>query len=121
MLQRRKFPRVNKHYRISYTLVNQEQFATSPLQSLAVNISGGGMCFAADDALATNTLLALEIKADNFSSTILALARVAWCKPKGDRFEVGAEFWWIGWRDHEAQALMANFIATTTTPQSASS
>jgi hypothetical protein len=120
VFQQRKFPRVSKNYQISYTTVDQEQFAHSPLQSLAVNISGGGVCFEAREALAKDTLLALEINADDCHSAILALARVAWCKQQGEGYEVGAEFWWIGWRDNEAQTAMADFISTNTTARQAS-
>jgi c-di-GMP-binding flagellar brake protein YcgR len=115
MFQQRKFPRVSKNYHLSYTTIDKEQFAQTPLQSLAVNISGGGVCFEAQEALAEDTLLALEIDTKGFHSPILALARVAWCKQKSSRYDVGAEFWWIGWRDNEAQTALANFIATTAT------
>jgi c-di-GMP-binding flagellar brake protein YcgR len=113
MFQRRKFPRVGQEYRISYATIKKEEFTHTPLQSLAINISGGGVCFAAREALAKDTLLALEINAED-SSTILALARVAWCKHKGASYDVGAEFWWIGWRDSTAQSTMADFITTAT-------
>jgi hypothetical protein len=114
VFQRRKFPRVGKNYHVSYTTIDREQFTQNPVHSLAVNISGGGLCFEAKEALEKDSLVALEIHADDFRSAILALACVAWCKQKGEAYEVGAEFWWIGWRDNEAQTTMANFIATTT-------
>jgi hypothetical protein len=108
---------VGKNYNISYTLIDKEQFQSNPLSSLAVNISGGGLCFEASEALEKEALIALEINSDDFRSAILALARVAWCKQKGDIYEVGAEFWWIGWRDNQAQATMADFIASKTAAQ----
>lgn len=120
MFQRRRFPRVGKNYHISYTLIDKEQFQNNPLNSLAVNISGGGLCFEAKESLAKDTLIALEINSDGFSSAILALARVAWCKQKGDAYEVGAEFWWTGWRDNQAQTSMADFIASKTAAQQVS-
>ena len=113
VFQRRKFPRVGQEYQILYTTINKEELTHTPLQSLAVNISGGGVCFTAREALAKDALLALEITAED-TSTILALARVAWCKHKGNGYDVGAEFWWIGWCDSTAQSTMANFIATAT-------
>ncbi len=114
MFQRRKFPRVSKHYQVSYTPVDADQFQSNPVSSLAVNISGGGLCFEADEALQKDAMIALEINSDDFRSAILALARVAWCKPKGEAYEVGAEFWWIGWRDNQAQSSIADFIAAQT-------
>ena len=119
MFQRRKFPRVSKNYQVSYSLVDQAQFETNPISSLAVNISGGGLCFEAAEALDKDTVVALEINSDDFSSAILALARVAWCKPHGEAYEIGAEFWWIGWRDHQAQSSIADFIATSASKQPA--
>ena len=115
MFQRRKFPRVAKDYRVSYTTVDKSQFENNPISSLAVNISGGGLCFEAAEALEKDTVVALEIDSDDFRSAILALARVAWCKPQGNNFEIGAEFWWIGWRDHQAQSNIADFIQANTT------
>lgn len=119
MFQRRKFPRVSNNYQVSYTRVDKTQFENNPISSLAVNISGGGLCFEATEALDKDTVVALEINSDDFNSAILALARVAWCKPRGDAFEIGAEFWWIGWRDHQAQSSIADFIAANASQQHA--
>lgn len=114
MFHSRKFPRVSKEYRVSYSLVDQEQFDNNPVSSLAVNISGGGICFTAEEPLAKGSMVALDIDADDLHSSILALAKVQWCKPSDDIYEVGAEFWWIGWRDNESQTTVADFINTST-------
>jgi c-di-GMP-binding flagellar brake protein YcgR len=114
VFQIRKFPRVSKEYRVSYSRVDQEQFDRNPVSSLTVNISGGGICFNAEEPLAKGTMVALDIDADDLHSSILALAKVRWCKTSGHTYEVGAEFWWIGWRDHEAQTTVADFIAAST-------
>ena len=114
MFQSRKFPRVSKEYRVSYSLVDQDQFDRNPISSLAVNISGGGICFTAEEPLAKGSMIALDIDADDLHSSILALAKVKWCKTSGTTYEVGAEFWWIGWRDNEAQTTVADFISTST-------
>ena len=115
MFGRRKFPRINKNYNVFYKCVDKGQFEDNPISSLAVNISGGGLCFEAKEQLAKGSVVALEISANNLESSILGLARVAWCKLRGDRYEVGAEFWWVGWRDNEAQNNIADYIATKTT------
>ena len=115
MFGRRKFPRINKNYNVSYKSIEKGQFEDNPISSLAVNISGGGICFEANEKLAKGSVVALEINANNLESSILGLARVAWCKPRGDRYEVGAEFWWVGWRDNETQNHIADYIATKTT------
>ncbi|PON14984.1 hypothetical protein C2W62_26200 [Candidatus Entotheonella serta] len=114
MFQSRKFPRVSKEYRVSYSLVDQEQFDRNPVSSLAVNISGGGICFTSEEPLAKGSMVALDIDADDLHSSILALAKVKWSKSSGDSYEIGAEFWWIGWRDNEAQTSVADFISTST-------
>ena len=93
--------------------------ATFAESTRSLNISGGGLCFEATEALDKDMVVALEINSDDFSSAILALARVAWCKPRADAYEIGAEFWWIGWRDHQAQSLIADFIATSVLKQHA--
>jgi hypothetical protein len=117
VFHRRKFPRIGKNYQLSYTVIDKAQFEAPPLSSLVVNISGGGLCFEASSDLAIDTIVALEINSDDSHSAILALARVAWCKPKGSKFDIGAEFWWIGWRDTTAQSTIADFIATKTASQ----
>lgn len=114
MFKRRKFPRVGKNYSVSCTRVEKTQFEDNPISSLAVNISGGGLCFETAEAFEKDTMIALEINSDDFHSPILALARVAWCKQKHPTFEVGAEFWWIGWRDNQTQSTIADFIASKT-------
>jgi c-di-GMP-binding flagellar brake protein YcgR len=117
VFQRRKFPRIGKHCHLSYTTVDKTQLENNPLSSLVINISGGGLCFEAGEDLAKDTIVALEITSDDSHPAILALARVVWCKSKGDRHEVGAEFWWIGWRDNTAQTTIADFIAARTAHQ----
>jgi len=114
VLQSRKFPRVSKEYRVSYSLVDQEQFDRNPISSLVVNISGGGICFISEEPLAKGNMVALDIDADDLHSSILARAKVKWCKASRNTYEIGAEFWWIGWRDHETQTTVADFISTST-------
>lgn len=115
MFKRRKFPRVSKEYRVSYSMVDQEQFDRNPVSSLAVNISGGGLCFTTEEPLDKGSMVALDIDADDLHSSILALAKVKWCKLlSGTTYEIGAEFWWIGWRDNDAQHTVADFISTNT-------
>ncbi|RMF88198.1 MAG: PilZ domain-containing protein [Nitrospinota bacterium] len=111
MFERRKFPRLSQEYHISYQTIAPEQFRDNPIASLAVNISGGGICFRAREALPKDTMIALEISSERFRSPILALARVVWCKSKKEAYEIGAEFWWIGWQDNEAQTAIADYVA----------
>ncbi len=120
MFWRRRFPRLNKDFHITYRMVDQEKFDHDPIKSLALNISGGGVCFEATDNLQKGTLVALDMRSDDFNAPILALAKVVWCKPYGARYQVGAEFWWVGWGDDQAQTTIANYVAAQTTAASLS-
>ena len=115
MLWRRRFPRLHKDFQITYRMVDQEKFDHDPIKGLAINISGGGVCFEATDNLPKGTLVALDIRSDDFNAPILALAKVVWCKPHGAGYQVGAEFWWVGWGDDQAQTTIANYVTAQTT------
>ena len=112
MFKQKKFSPLSKACHLSYRSINKEQFEGHPASRLAVNISGGGMSFETVEALPTNSMVALEIGVDDFCTPILALAKVAWCKAKANLYEIGAEFWWIGWSDQQAQATVADYITT---------
>jgi hypothetical protein len=118
MFWRRRFPRLRKDFQITYRMVDQEKFDQDPIKSLAVNISGGGVCFEATEDLQKGALVALDIRSDDFTAPILALAKVVWCKPRGDMYQVGAEFWWVGWGDKQAQTTLANYVSAQTTAAS---
>jgi hypothetical protein len=120
MFWRRRFPRLSRKFQISYKMVDQEKFDNDPVSSLALNISGGGVCFEATENLQPGVLVALDIHSHDFDAPILALAKVMWCKPGGGRYQVGAEFWWVGWGDNKAQATIANYVAAQTTLASTS-
>jgi hypothetical protein len=115
MFWKRRFPRLSRKFQISYKLVDQEKFDKDPVSSLALNISGGGVCFEATENLQAGALVALDIHSHDFDAPILALAKVVWCKPRGSRYQVGAEFWWVGWGDNQAQTNIANYVAAQTT------
>jgi hypothetical protein len=120
MFWRRRFPRLRKGFQITYRTVDQEKFEHDPVKSLAVNISGGGVCFEATENLQKGLLVALDIRSDDFNAPILALAKVVWCKPYGAKYQVGAEFWWVGWGDDQAQTTIASYVAAQTTAASPS-
>ena len=118
MFKRRKYPRIDQDYRIAYRLINAEQFESAPVSSFAVNISGGGLCFTAHEPFAKGAMLALDITGNDVHPSLLALAQVRWCKDRGDHFDIGAEFWWIGWRDSHVQHSMADFLSKQATGES---
>ena len=118
MFWRRRFPRLHKDFHITYRTVDQEKLDHDPIKGLAINISGGGVCFETTDNLQKGALVALDIRSDDFNAPILALAKVVWCKPHGAGYQVGAEFWWVGWGDDQAQTTIANYVAAQTTAAS---
>lgn len=113
MLDKRKFPRLDEEWNLEYRTITSEEFETTPISSLSVNISGGGICFYAEEEIPKETMLALELKSTAFSSSIIALAKTVWCNKKKmkKRYEVGAEFWWIGWKNNDAQRELAEYIS----------
>ena len=120
MFWRRRFPRLRKDFQITYRMVDQEKFDHDPIKSLALNISGGGVCFEATENFQKGALVALDIRSDDFNAPILALAKVVWCKPHRAGYQVGAEFWWVGWGDDQAQTTIANYVTAQTTATSLS-
>jgi len=111
-MKRRKFPRLREGWALEYRVLDAAQFELDPVSSLAVNISGGGVCLESKQDVEPGTMLAIDLHSPAFESPILALARVVWCKKKlfSDVYEVGAEFWWVGWKDSDAQTSIAHYI-----------
>ena len=112
MTDQRKFPRVDEKWKVTYRVLNQERLK-DPILQYSVNISGGGICFTSDEAIQPNTMVSLEMESEPFPAPILALAKVVWChQTHGGVYEVGAAFWWVGWKDNDAQQAIANQIAS---------
>ena len=79
---------------------------------VAVNISGGGMCFSADREIPPGSMVALEMSLSELPTPVVSLGKVVWCD-RGEeegKYDVGVEFWWIGWADAEAQGQMLKYI-----------
>jgi len=112
MFMQRKFPRIDEQWELSYSEIASERFDQSPVASLALNISGGGLCFTSPEAMTEGAMLAMEMRSPQFESPIVALAKVVWCKPKGggSDHQVGAEFWWVGWKDDDVQEQIRDYI-----------
>jgi c-di-GMP-binding flagellar brake protein YcgR len=112
MDEKRKYPRLGTIWDVDYKIVTSEEFSRNPLQSFTVNISGGGICFEAKEAIPAGTILTLEMKSPVFPSAIIALAKAVWCKKNPDKakYEVGVEFWWTGWKDKNVQEAVADYI-----------
>ncbi len=112
MLKRRKFPRVSERWRLVHHVINSGQFEESQVASLALNISGDGICFTSREPVDAGTMVILEMKSPDFDSPIVALAKVVWCKNRanGGSHDLGAEFWWMGWKDSDAQPAITEYL-----------
>ena len=110
--QQRNYPRVKESCRVKYHVIEEAERTPEKQNGVAVNISGGGMCFSADRELRQGTMVALEITLNRLPTPVLSLARVVWCEEAAaaGKFDVGVEFWWIGWADQEAQNQMLKYI-----------
>ena len=112
MRDKRKFPRLDEKWKINYRVLEKEEFFKDPIRQFTMNISSGGLCFETEEEIVPDTMLALELESDISPSAILAISKVIWCKKAGLGYEIGAEFWWIGWQNDDAQKAVANYIAS---------
>lgn len=116
MTEHRKFSRLGTIWKLEYRTIAAEELNKDALKGFTLNISGGGICFEADNEISNGTLLALELKSKVFPSSIIALGKTVWCKKEDarDKYEVGVEFWWTGWDNQDAQFAMADYISKQT-------
>jgi hypothetical protein len=76
-------------------LIDPEHSTPNPINSVGLNISGGGICFEAHAPVDPGAMVALSIYFTAFHRPILALARVAWCTQHDDTSTIGANS--LGW------------------------
>jgi PilZ domain len=113
-LRDRKYPRVKESCDLKYHIIEEAGGERAEGQGgVSVNISGGGMCFLSNDPITPGSMVALEMSLSHLPTPVVSLGRVVWCEEseaRRDRFDVGIEFWWIGWADEEAQGQMLQYI-----------
>lgn len=85
-LIKRRFIRHPSHMPIRYDL----QGDAPPHQDLLRNVGEGGLCFATE--LALDPGLRIRVTIPLFGDQFETEGTVAWCRPSGDRFEVGVRF-----------------------------
>ncbi len=114
--EQRNFPRVSRSCGVSFRHVSKDAYEGQerPDPATMKNISGGGICFLNPEEISTGSMLALEVALPEFPDTVISMGKVCWCKPAegDDGFEIGVEFWWIGWKDEAAQQKLRSFITT---------
>ncbi len=109
----RKYPRVKESCHVKYRVVQDAAVGQLEDRGVAVNISGGGMCFQSGEPLKAGETVALELTLEQLSTPVVSLGKVCWCEPAAEagKFDVGVEFWWIGWADQEAQERMLGYVS----------
>ena len=116
MLKKRKFPRVDENWKLKYRILEKQTVQGSPIESMALNVSGGGICFTSRDPVEVGSLMALEMQAPGFEMPVIAMAKAVWCKKRrfDAMYDLGCEFWWVGWKDNTAQQALADYIQEQT-------
>jgi hypothetical protein len=116
MADKRKFPRLADNCRLKYQIINYNNFEQRKLDAAILNVSGGGIQFTVREGIATNTLLAIEMQGPAFENPVIAIANTIHCDKRrnDDMYDIGCEFWWIGWRNNEIQKSIADYITERT-------
>lgn len=110
--ERRKFPRLRETCSIRVRPIAGATIPSDGMDAITVNISGGGLCYRSEERVEPGEFLAVEMNLPEFSSPIVAMGRASFCEEASGGFEVGIEFWWVGWGDDSAQRAIADYIKT---------
>ena len=108
--ERRRSPRAEVSFPVRYRVMDESGETRTTVTGRAVNISGSGLRFHTDVEVEVGCMLAAEFQIPSSQSEMVAVGRVVWSRPAGGGFEVGLEFWWLGWRDEEAQRALSDFV-----------
>ena len=112
MKDKREYLRLSEIWNLSYKIIALEDIKKSNISSLTVNIGGGGVCFEADEKIPAGAMLVLDLVSKHFPSPIIAIAKSIWCKKakKKDKFDVGVQFWWTGWKENDSKEAVSEHI-----------
>ena len=109
--ERRRQPRVEASFPVSYKVLDETGKETATVSGRAVNISGSGVRFHTDKQIASGQVVVAEMRLPNTDDDVVAVGRVVWSRPSElAGFEVGVEFWWMGWRSEDAQRALAEYV-----------
>jgi hypothetical protein len=111
-VERRKFPRLRASCSIRVKPIAGAAAPGDGFDAMTVNISGGGLRYKSDVAVKTGEFLAVEMGLPEFESPIVAMGRATFCERVAESYEVGVEFWWVGWGDDSAQRAISDYIKT---------
>lgn len=121
-MRRRKYPRVKDNCSLRFKVITEAPIESDGVSAhdmgVAINISGGGMCFSANKPLAPGTMITCEMKLSQLPTPVVSFGKVVWCERSESpaTFDIGLEFWWIGWSDAEAQDKMLKYINSKLSP-----
>jgi hypothetical protein len=113
MREKREFPRVAASCVVTWRVIDQRSLAHDAPPSeggMLQNISGGGLCFTTEAPPPEGAMIALKLHLTELPTPVIALGRACWVEESSAGFEVGIEFWWIGWQDEGVQAEIRNLI-----------
>ncbi len=110
--ERRKFPRLRSACSIRVKPIVGARPPGDGVDAMTVNISGGGLRYRSASAVRPGEFLAVEMSLPEFDSPVVAMGRAAFCESAPDGYEVGVEFWWVGWSDDSAQRAISDYIKT---------
>ncbi len=121
-IKRRAFPRVSGSCPVQYRPLKGDPGVAlnGPSDAVMNNISGGGISFTAPEPVAEGQMLALQVDLPGFPAGVISMGKVVWCQPSDDepgRFDLGVEFWWVGWKDHDVQKQINDFISASLDPE----
>ena len=107
--ERRRLPRLRESCNIRVKPI-AGAFLPGGTEAVTVNISGGGLAFRSEQKVEPGAFVAIEMSMPEFQAPVVALARVAWVDGSAGPWDVGVEFWWVGWGDDSAQRAVADYI-----------
>ncbi len=108
----RNFPRIQTEVPIEVKALSHQDRQRPDVKSASQNISGGGVCFAAPEPIAPDTVISLNLSVPSAGAgapgaPIVAICQVAWCRAidKTKRFLIGVKF--LDILEDDFHALMA--------------
>jgi hypothetical protein len=113
MREHRTYPRVSASCEITWRTIDERSVtnrAPAAEAGFLQNISGGGLCFSSETPPPLGVMLALKMRLTDVPTPVIALGRAQWVESSAAGYEVGVEFWWVGWQDEGAQAEIRNLI-----------
>jgi len=113
--ERRRGPRVEASFHVSYSVLNVEESPETSLTGTAKNVSKYGMCLRTDRILSPGHVVSVEFLLPGSENELLAVGKVIWSgqSPNGG-FDIAVEFSWIEQLDEKAQKVLHDYIKNKT-------